>query len=222
MDGSGDGTVVVGVGMTGSAVGGSVVFGSIDVGTIEASSGTGVGESEEGLGVSMHTSQYKHSPSSNPAYSQHSVRVSKCVTSSMLLEVSGFSYPLVHCFISLKIIMYHLRPSQGVGAEVITTAGIGLGFSVSNATSVGLGEGSSVGFMVGSSDGDGVGSSVGVGLGFSVSTSTSVGLGEGSSVGFMVGSLDGEDILVVDGWLRDKKDKLFRIMKKSHFNLHLV
>ena len=39
--------------MTGSAVVGSEVFGSIvDVGSIVASSGTGVGESEEGFGVS--------------------------------------------------------------------------------------------------------------------------------------------------------------------------
>ena len=44
--------------MTGSAVVGSEVFGLVDVGSIVASSGTGVGESEEGFGVSMHTSKY--------------------------------------------------------------------------------------------------------------------------------------------------------------------
>ncbi len=38
--------------MTGSAVVGSEVFGLVDVGSIVASSGTGVGESEEGFGVS--------------------------------------------------------------------------------------------------------------------------------------------------------------------------
>jgi len=167
--------------VTGSAVVGSEVFGLVDVGSIVASSGTGVGESEEGFGVSMHTSKYIHSPSLNSAYAQHSVRVSNC--GSMLLEVSGLSYPLVHCFISLEIKMYHFRPLHGVGAEVkrlTTSVGIGLGLSISISTSVGLQEGSSVGFMVGSSDGEGVGLSVGLEVVISVSISTSDGLGEGS------------------------------------------
>ena len=88
-DGSGDGRGVIGVGTTGSAVGCSELFASLDVGSLVVCSGTGVGENVEGLGVSLHTSQYIHSPSSNPAYSQHSRRVSKCVVSSTLLGISG-------------------------------------------------------------------------------------------------------------------------------------
>ena len=101
---------MTGSGVVGTTMLGSAVVGLVAVGSYVVSSGTGVGDSGEGPGASMHTSQYIHSPLSNWAYSQHSVRVSKYVISSGLRRISGLSYPLVHCFNSLKVIMYHLRP----------------------------------------------------------------------------------------------------------------
>ena len=82
IEGSGVDSRVVGVGVPGSGVVGTTMLGSavvglVAVGSYVVSSGTGVGDSGEGLGVAMHTSQYIHSPLSNWAYSQHSVRVSK-------------------------------------------------------------------------------------------------------------------------------------------------
>ena len=202
IDGSGVESGVVGVGVTGSGVVGTTMLGSavvglVAVGSYVVSSGTGVGDSGEGPGVAMHTSQYMHSPLSNWAYSQHSVRVSKYVISSGLRRISGLSYPFVHCFKSLKTIMYHLRPSQGVGAGLgnalilVSSVGIGLGFSVG--AFVGLGEGPFVSFNVGSSVGEGVGSSVGTGLYTSVCAS--VGLGDRSLLVFRVGSSDGEGVM---------------------------
>jgi hypothetical protein len=123
--------------------------------------------------------------------------VSKYVISSGLRRISGLSYPFVHCFKSLKTIIYHLRPSQGVGAGLgnalilVSSVGIGLGFSVG--AFVGLGEGPFVSFNVGSSVGEGVGSSVGTGLYTSVCAS--VGLGDRSLLVFRVGSSDGEGVM---------------------------
>ena len=202
IEGSGVDSRVVGVGVAGSGVVGTTMLGSVvvglaAVGSYVVSSGTGVGDSGEGPGISMHTSQYIHSPLSNWAYSQHSVRVSKYVISSGLRRISGLSYPFVHCFNSLKTIMYHLRPLQGVGAGLgnalilVSSVGIGLGFSTG--VFVGSGEGLSVCFIVRSSVGEGVGSSVGTGLYTSVCAS--VGLGERSLVGFWVGSSDGEGVM---------------------------
>ena len=192
MVGSDVGSGVVDVGVKGYGVVGLVAVGSYVV-----TSRTEVGDGGEGPGVSMHTSQYIHSPSSKRANSQHFVRVSKYVISSGLSRISGLSYPLVHCFNSLKVIMYHLRPSQGVGEGLgialilVSSVGIGLGFSV--AIFVGSGEGSFVGFNVGSLVGEGVGSSVRTGLYTSVCTS--VGLWESLLVGFHVGSSIGEGIM---------------------------